>query len=51
MGLMIQHEYFREVLSEDADKRDVELDAKRTDGHQEKCFTDADMWRVHEQGA
>jgi alkylation response protein AidB-like acyl-CoA dehydrogenase len=49
MGLMIQHEYYKEVLSEDAGKRDVELDAKRTDGGQEKCFTDADMWRVHEK--
>jgi hypothetical protein len=51
MGLMIQHEYFKELLSENSGKRDVELDAKRIDGDQEKCFTDADMWRVHEQFA
>jgi acyl-CoA dehydrogenase len=51
MGLMIQHEYFKELLSENSGKRDVELDAKRMDGDQEKCFTDADMWRVHEQFA
>ncbi|MEJ2638663.1 MAG: acyl-CoA/acyl-ACP dehydrogenase [Desulfosarcinaceae bacterium] len=49
MGLMIQHEYFRELLSEDSGKRNIELDAKRMDGEQEKCFTDADMWRVHAQ--
>jgi alkylation response protein AidB-like acyl-CoA dehydrogenase len=51
MGLMIQHEYFKELLAENAGKRNVELDAKRIDGDQEKCFTDADMWRVHAQSA
>jgi alkylation response protein AidB-like acyl-CoA dehydrogenase len=48
MGLMIQHDYFKEILSEDAGKRNIELDATGIDGGLEKCFTDEDMWKVHE---
>ena len=51
MGLLIQHDYFKEVLSEDTGKRNVELDAAGTNREPEKCFTDEDMWRVHEMTA
>lgn len=47
MGLMIQHEYYKEVLADEDGKRKVELDAAGIDGDAEKCFTDEDMWRVH----
>jgi acyl-CoA dehydrogenase len=46
MRLLIQHEYYREVLEGAPDVRDVERDALRVD-EVEKCFTDEDMWRVH----
>ncbi len=48
MNLLIQHEYYKEVLQGGQDLRNVELDARGTDGEAEKCFTDADMWRLHE---
>jgi acyl-CoA dehydrogenase len=48
MSLLIQHEYYKEVLADDGAKRNVELDATSVDGDTEKCFTDEDMWRVHE---
>ncbi|MFC1883467.1 acyl-CoA dehydrogenase family protein [Thermodesulfobacteriota bacterium] len=49
MNLMIQHEYYNEVLAEKDETRDIELDAQSQDGTEEKCFTDEDMWRVHER--
>jgi len=48
MNLLIQHEYYREVLESPKDTRDVERDALRAD-EDEKCYTDEDMWRVHEK--
>jgi acyl-CoA dehydrogenase len=47
MSLLIQHEYYNEVLKGKRDTRDVEKDALNVD-EAEKCFTDEDMWRVHE---
>jgi len=47
MNLLIQHEWYQEVLSGDADSRDVEKDAVNSGAAEEKCFTDEDMWRVH----
>ncbi len=47
MNLLIQHEYYREVLSGAAQVRDVEGDAMEVE-EAEKCFTDDDMWRVHQ---
>ncbi len=47
MNLLIQHEYYNEVLAAVAEVRNVELDARGRDGENEKCFTDEDMWRVH----
>ena len=49
MNLLIQHEYYREVLQSPSDLRDVELDAGEKDSDLEKCFTDADMWEVHDR--
>ncbi len=50
MNLLIQHEWYQEVLGGKTDSRDVEKDARKSSASQEKCFTDEDMWRVHEQG-
>jgi len=47
MNLLIQHEYYKEVLAGSKDARNVELDARGQDAEAEKCFTDEDMWRVH----
>ena len=49
MNLLIQHEYYKEVLQGEQGFRDVELDARAPDAEAEKCYTDADMWRVHER--
>ncbi|MFW6217239.1 MAG: acyl-CoA dehydrogenase family protein [Desulfohalobiaceae bacterium] len=50
MNLLIQHEWFQEVLHEGLNARDVEQDALNSNAEQEKCFTDQDMWQVHQQG-
>lgn len=49
MNLLIQHEYYKEVLQNGQDFRNVELDARARDAETEKCYTDEDMWRVHER--
>ena len=46
MNLLIQHEYYREILETSGNQRDIEMDAANYDAHVEKCFTDEDMWRV-----
>ena len=48
MNLLIQHEYYKEILETPLDARNVELDAQGALGETEKCFTDEDMWRVHD---
>ena len=48
MNLLIQHEFYKEVLEGSRSQRDVELDAAGHDAQAEKCFTDEDMWMVHE---
>ena len=48
MSLLIQHEYYKEVLQGGQDVRNVELDARGQDADAEKCYTDEDMWRIHE---
>ncbi len=45
---LVQHEYYRELLEGEAVSRDVEADAASHGDDTEKCFTDEDMWRVHE---
>jgi acyl-CoA dehydrogenase len=49
MNLMIQHEYYQEVLAGTDDVRQVEKDAAGKDAEDEKCFTDQDMWQVHDR--
>jgi alkylation response protein AidB-like acyl-CoA dehydrogenase len=48
MNLLIQHEYYKEVLASPGDTRNVELDAGEKESTSEKCFTDEDMWEVHD---
>jgi alkylation response protein AidB-like acyl-CoA dehydrogenase len=47
MNLLIQHEFYKEVLAGNKELRNVELDARSQDAEAEKCYTDEDMWRVH----
>jgi len=47
MNLLIQHEYYDEVLNPSYDRRRLEQDAMHPD-ESERCFTDEDMWKVHE---
>jgi acyl-CoA dehydrogenase len=49
MSLLIQHEYYKEVLQGGQDVRNVELDARGQDADAEKCYTDEDMWRIHQR--
>lgn len=49
MNLMIQHEYYDEVLNQPYDRRHMEKDAMKPD-ESEQCFTDEDMWEVHDSG-
>jgi len=49
MSLLIQHEYFDQVLKQPYDRRQLEKDAMKPD-ESERCFTDEDMWAVHEAG-
>jgi alkylation response protein AidB-like acyl-CoA dehydrogenase len=48
MNLLIQHEYYKEVLEGEQGLRNVELDARGLNVEAEKCFTDEDMWLIHE---
>jgi alkylation response protein AidB-like acyl-CoA dehydrogenase len=48
MNLLIQHEYFKQVLAPAYDRRKMENDAACPD-ESERCFTDEDMMRVHEE--
>jgi alkylation response protein AidB-like acyl-CoA dehydrogenase len=47
MNLMIQHDYYQEVLDEAYDRRQLEQDAMKPDDS-ERCFTDKDMWEIHD---
>ena len=47
MNLLIQHEYYQEVLKGSDEVRNLELDATNYQDEAEKCFTDDDMWQVH----
>ena len=48
MNLLIQHEYYKEVLEATDNLRNYELDAASHDAEAEKCYTDEDMWTVHD---
>ena len=47
MNLLIQHEYYQEVLQADTDLDNLERGARAENVENEKCYTDEDMWRVH----
>ena len=47
MNLLIQHEYYDEVLNESYDRRKLEQDAMHPD-ESERCFDDEDMWKIHD---
>jgi len=47
MNMLIQHEYYNQVLDPAYDRRKMEEDAMNPD-ETERCFTDEDMMRVHE---
>ena len=49
MNLMIQHEYYAQVLAESYDRRKIEQDAMSPD-ESERCFTDEDMQKVFDEG-
>ena len=49
MNLLIQHEYYDQVLSSAYNRRRMEKDAMKPD-ESERCFDDEDMWRVHDAG-
>jgi len=49
MNLLIQHEYYSEVLDPAYDRRKMEMDAMKPD-ESERCYTDEDMWEIHERG-
>ena len=40
MNLLVQHEYYKEVLAGMEGARNLELDATNQDGDAEKCYTD-----------
>ena len=46
MNLLIQHEYYDQVLNQPYDRRKLEQDAMHPD-ETERCFTDEDMWKIH----
>jgi alkylation response protein AidB-like acyl-CoA dehydrogenase len=46
MNLLIQHEYYAEVLDGVPDRRATELDAAEYEAEAEKIFTDEDQWEV-----
>ncbi|MBN2225087.1 MAG: acyl-CoA/acyl-ACP dehydrogenase [Deltaproteobacteria bacterium] len=48
MSLLIQHEYYDEVLNQPYNRREMERDAMNPD-ESERCFTDEDMWQVHDK--
>ena len=47
MNLLIQHEYYNEVLDDAYNRRRMEKDAMNPDDS-ERCMDDEDMWRVHD---
>jgi len=50
MNLLIQHEYYDEVLNQPYNRRELERDAMNPD-ETERIFTDDDMWQVHNDAA
>jgi acyl-CoA dehydrogenase len=49
MDLMIQHDYYDEVLKQGEKYRNSEMDAENAAADEEKVYDDDDMWRVLEK--
>jgi hypothetical protein len=49
MDLMIQHDYYDELLKQSGKYRKSELDAENAAAEEEKIYDDDDMWRVLEK--
>ena len=49
MNLLIQHEYYDQVLDPAYDRRMLDADAMNPE-LSERCFTDSDMQSVFEEG-
>lgn len=49
MNLMIQHEYYNQVLDPSYDRRKIENDARHPDDS-ERCYTGDDMQRIFDDG-
>ncbi len=49
MNLLIQHEYYNQILDPAYDRRKIEKDAMKPD-ESERCYSDEDMWEIHDQG-
>ena len=47
MNLLIQHEWYNEVLKNGYGARDIEKDAANSKAEQEKCYNDDDMWKSY----
>ena len=47
MNLLIQHEYYDQVVNQPYDRRKLEQDAMHPD-ESERCFDDEDMWKIHD---
>lgn len=47
MNLLIQHEYYDQVLNQPYERRKLEQDAMHPDDS-ERCFDDEDMWKIHD---
>ena len=47
MNLLIQHEYYNEILNDAYDRRLMEQDAGKPE-ESERCYTDEDMQAVFE---
>ena len=50
MNMLIQHEYYQHVLDESYGRRKMEKDSMNPD-ETERCFTDEDMMRIHDEKA
>lgn len=46
MDLMIQHDYYDEILKQSGRYRNSEMDAENAGAEEEKIYDDDDMWRV-----
>lgn len=48
MNLLIQHEYYDQIINQDYGRRKLEQDAMHPD-ESERCYDDEDMWKIHDE--